>query len=69
MVCGASHHIFGSCIYLQDTKIQFICKCNLTSGISNLSELHHLASYVSRHNTMAYDNHRDNHLQWPQAKD
>ncbi len=55
MVCGASHHIFGSCIYLQDTKIWFNCKSNLTSVISNLSKLQHLASYVSRHNAMAYD--------------
>ncbi len=41
--------------YLQDTKIQFSCKSNLTSAISNFSESQHLASYVSRHNAMAYD--------------
>jgi hypothetical protein len=33
MVCGVSHHIFGSCIYLQDTKIRFNCKSNLTSAV------------------------------------
>jgi hypothetical protein len=43
MVCGASQHIFGSCIYLQDTKIRFNCKSN-TSAISDFSELRHLAS-------------------------
>ncbi len=41
--------------YLQDTKIRFNCKANLTSAIGNISELRHLASYVSRHNAMAYD--------------
>jgi hypothetical protein len=41
--------------YLQDTKIRFNCKSNLTSAIGNFSKLQHLASYVSRHNTMAYD--------------
>ena len=56
MVFGASCHIFGSCIYLQDTKIQFNCKLNLTSAISNFSKLRHLTSYVSCHNAMAYDN-------------
>jgi hypothetical protein len=55
MVCGASYHTFGSCIYLQDTKIQFDFKSILTSAIGNFSELQHLAIYVSRHKDMAYD--------------
>jgi hypothetical protein len=58
MVCGTSYHIFGSCIYLQDTKIQFDFKSNLTSVIGDISKLGHLASYVSRHNAMAYDRDR-----------
>ncbi len=41
--------------YLKDTKIWFNCKSKLTSAISNISKLQHLASYVSRHNAMAYD--------------
>jgi hypothetical protein len=41
----------------QDLKIRFDFKSNLTSAISNFSELQHLASYVSRHNAMAYDRH------------
>jgi hypothetical protein len=41
--------------YLQDTKIWFNCKANLTSAIGDISKLRHLASYVSRHNAMAYD--------------
>jgi hypothetical protein len=41
--------------YLQDTKIRFNCKSNLTSAIGNFSESWHLASYVSCHNAMAYD--------------
>ncbi len=55
MECSASYHIFGSCISHQDTKIQFNFKPNLTSAIGNFSKLRHLASYVSRHNAMAYD--------------
>jgi hypothetical protein len=55
MVCGASHHIFGSCIYCQDTKIWFDFKSSLTSAISNFSESGPLASYVSCHIDMAYD--------------
>jgi hypothetical protein len=55
MVCGVSHHIFGFRIYLQDTKIRFDLKLNLTSAISNLSKLQYLASYVSCRNAMAYD--------------
>jgi hypothetical protein len=56
MVYGVSYHIFGSCIYLQDTKIQFNFKSNLTSSaIGNFSESQHLASYDSRHNAMACD--------------
>ncbi len=42
--------------YLQDTKIRYNCMSNLTSAISNFSKRQHLASYVSRHNAMAYDN-------------
>ncbi len=55
MVCGASYHIFGSCIYLQDTKIRF--RLQVESYISDwlFSELRLLASYVSRHKAMAYD--------------
>jgi hypothetical protein len=41
--------------YLEDTKIRFNCKLNLTSVIGDFSESQHLASYVSRHNAMAYD--------------
>ncbi len=41
--------------YLKDTKIQFNCKSNLTSAIGDFSKLQLLASYVSRHNAMAYD--------------
>jgi hypothetical protein len=41
--------------YLKDTKIRFNCKSNLMSAIGNLSKSQHLASYVSRHDTMAYD--------------
>ncbi len=41
--------------YLQDTKIRFNCKSNLTSAIGNISKSEHLASYVSCHNVMAYD--------------
>ncbi len=41
--------------HLQDTKIRFNCESNLTSAIGNFSKLRHLASYVSRHNAMAYD--------------
>jgi hypothetical protein len=36
-------------------KIRFDLKPNLTSSISDFSESQHLASYVSHHNTMAYD--------------
>jgi hypothetical protein len=55
MVCGASYHIFGSCIYLQDTKIRF--RLQFESYISNwlFSKSRLLASYVCRHKTMAYD--------------
>jgi hypothetical protein len=38
-----------------DSKIRFDFKSNLTSAISNFSKSGHLASYVSRHNAMAYD--------------
>jgi hypothetical protein len=55
MVCGASYHIFGSCIYLHDTKIRFDFKLNLKSVIGNFSKLRHLASNVSRHDAVAYD--------------
>ncbi len=41
--------------YLIDTKIRFNCKSNLTSAIGNFSKSRHLASYISRHNAMAYD--------------
>ncbi len=39
----------------QDSKVWFDFKSNLTSAISNFSESRHLASFVSRHNAMAYD--------------
>jgi hypothetical protein len=57
MVCDASCHIFGSCIYLQDTKIRF--RLQVESYISDwvFSESRLLASYVSRHKAMAYDSH------------
>jgi hypothetical protein len=42
--------------YLKDSKIWFNCKSNLTSAIGIFSKSQHLASYVSRHNAMAYDN-------------
>jgi hypothetical protein len=53
-VCGASYHLLGSRIS-QDSKIQF--RLQVKSYISNwqFSESQHLASYVSRHNAMAYD--------------
>jgi hypothetical protein len=56
MVRGASYHIFGSCIYLYDTKIRF--RLQVKSYISDwqFSKLRHLARYVSRHNAMAYEN-------------
>ncbi len=55
MVCGVSYHIFGSCIYLQDTKIRF--QLQVESHISDwqFSKSQHLARYVSHHNAMAYD--------------
>jgi hypothetical protein len=55
MVCVTSHHIFGSCIYLQDTKIRFNYKLNLTSVISTFCKSHYLVSYVFCHYAMAYD--------------
>jgi hypothetical protein len=60
MVCGASYHLLGSRILFQDWKIWFSFKSDLTSAMSNVSELQHLASYVSRHNAMAYDTHSHN---------
>jgi hypothetical protein len=41
--------------YLQDTKIRFNYKLNLSSAIGNFSKSQHLASYVSHHNAMVYD--------------
>ncbi len=38
-----------------DLKIRFNSKSNLTSAIGNFSKLQHLASYVSRHDAMAYN--------------
>ncbi len=38
-----------------DSKIRFDFKSNLTSAIGNFSKSQHWASYVSRHNAMAYD--------------
>jgi hypothetical protein len=54
IVCGASYHLLGSQIS-QDSKIRF--QLQVKSYISNrqFSESRHLASYVSRHNAMAYD--------------
>ncbi len=54
MVRGASYHLLGSHLF-QDSKIRFDFKLNLTSAISSFSKSWHLASYVSRHNAMAYD--------------
>ncbi len=55
MVCGASYHIFGSCIYLQDTKIRFQLLDESYISDRLFSESRLLASYVSRHKAMAYD--------------
>ncbi len=54
MVCGASQHILGSWVS-QDFKIRFWLQ--VESYISNwqFGKSRHLASYVSRHNAMAYD--------------
>ncbi len=55
VVCGASYHLLGYQI-LQDSKIRF--QLQVESYISNwlFSELRLLASYVTRHKAMAYDN-------------
>jgi hypothetical protein len=37
IVCGAYEHIVGSCICLQDSKIQFNYELNITSAISKLA--------------------------------
>jgi hypothetical protein len=55
MVRGASYHIFGSCIYLQDTKIRFQLQVESYIGNWLFSESRLLASYVSCHKAMAYD--------------
>ncbi len=59
VVCGASYHLLGYRI-LQDSKIQF--RLQVESYISDwlFSESRLLASYVSRHKAMAYDD-----MQWP----
>jgi hypothetical protein len=58
VVCGASYHLLGYQI-LQDSKILF--RLQVESYISNwlFSESRLLASYVSRHKAMAYDNLKD----------
>jgi hypothetical protein len=43
----------------QDLKIWFNYKSSLTSAISKLANCNILASYVSRHNAMAYDRVRN----------
>ncbi len=37
IICGASEHILESCICLQDLKIRFDYKSNLTSAIKELA--------------------------------
>ncbi len=39
-------------------RFGFDFKSNLTSAIGNLANCGFLASYVSRHNAMAYDRHK-----------
>ncbi len=55
LVCGASYHLLGYRIS-QDSKIRF--RLQVESYISDwlFSESRLLASYVSRHKAMAYDN-------------
>jgi hypothetical protein len=55
VVCGTSYHLLGYQIS-QDSKIRF--GLQVESYISDwlFSESRHLASYVSRHKAMAYDN-------------
>ncbi len=62
IVCGVSYHLLGSRISW-DSKIRF--RLQVESYISNwrFSKLRHLASYVSRHNTMAHDTARDSFMQ------
>ncbi len=55
MVHGTSYPLLESQIFFQDPNIQYKFKSNLTSAISNISKLQHLASYVSHHKAMAYD--------------
>jgi hypothetical protein len=57
VVFGASSHILGYRIYLQDMKIQYNCTLYLTSAIRYFSKMQHLASYASCHYAMAYDTH------------
>jgi hypothetical protein len=54
IVCGASYHILGSWIS-QDLKILFWLQVEPYISDWQFSESQHLASYVSRHNAMAYD--------------
>ena len=67
-VCGGScvGHQRNFCYYshcrkamerksLEIRRSRFNFKLNPTSAIGNFCKLQHLASYVSRHNVMAYD--------------
>ena len=64
VVCGASYHLLGYRIS-QDSKIRF--RLQVESYISDwlFSESRLLASYVSRHKAMAYDNAERNHTLGP----
>ncbi len=54
IVHGASYHLLGSWIS-QDLKIRFWLQVESYISDWRFSESWHLASYVSRHNAMAYD--------------
>jgi hypothetical protein len=48
MVCGASYHIFGSCVYLQDTKDPVSTSSRILQGLTWRSgSLTRLASDLS----------------------
>ena len=55
VVCGASYHLLGYRIS-QDSKIRFRLQVESYIGDWLFSESQLLASYVSRHKAMAYDN-------------
>ncbi len=53
-VCGTSYHLLGSWISW-DSKIRFWLQVESYISDWQFSKSWHLASYVSRHNAMAYD--------------